>query len=170
MFKTYSSSSSLVITSRWFATSHLAVPASVRLVYWNTISYLLWTNSPISQILWCITLISHNAPFFNRNVHMCAHFCYKMVHCGIWEWCMVVHYATGLLQGYNMVPTSNWLQAFYISLRWVCCGSVCCEYTEKTDIDNSSAPTRGIFINASQILRLRSYNICWKHVVSSCKL
>ena len=35
MFKTYSSSSSLVITSRWCATSRLAVPASVRLVYWT---------------------------------------------------------------------------------------------------------------------------------------
>ena len=33
MFKTYSSSSSLVITSRWFATSRLASPASVRLLY-----------------------------------------------------------------------------------------------------------------------------------------
>ena len=37
MFKTYSSSSSLVITSRWFATSRLAVPASVKVVYcWLT--------------------------------------------------------------------------------------------------------------------------------------
>ena len=34
MFKTYSSSSSLVITSYWFATSRLRVPASVRRVYW----------------------------------------------------------------------------------------------------------------------------------------
>ena len=34
MFKTYSSSSTLVITSRWFATSRLATLASVRLVYW----------------------------------------------------------------------------------------------------------------------------------------
>ena len=33
MFKTYSSSSSLVITSCWFATSRLRVPASVRRVY-----------------------------------------------------------------------------------------------------------------------------------------
>ena len=33
MFKTYSSSSSLVITSRWFATSRLVAPVSVRLVY-----------------------------------------------------------------------------------------------------------------------------------------
>ena len=30
----YSSSSSLVITSRWFATSRLRAPVSVRLVYW----------------------------------------------------------------------------------------------------------------------------------------
>ena len=33
LFKTYSSSSSLVITSRWFATSRLVAPVSVRLVY-----------------------------------------------------------------------------------------------------------------------------------------
>ena len=26
---------------------------------------------------------SHNASFRNRNVHMCAHFCYEMVHCRI---------------------------------------------------------------------------------------
>ena len=26
---------------------------------------------------------SHSATFCNRNVHMCAHFCYKMVHYGI---------------------------------------------------------------------------------------
>ena len=33
--------------------------------------------------------ISHNAPFGNRNVHTCAHFCYKMVYCGIWDGCIV---------------------------------------------------------------------------------
>ena len=27
--------------------------------------------------------ISHNAPFCNRKVDVCAHFCYKLVHCGI---------------------------------------------------------------------------------------
>ena len=35
MFKTYSSSSSLVIISRWFATSRLRAPVSVRLVYYR---------------------------------------------------------------------------------------------------------------------------------------
>ena len=26
--------------------------------------------------------------FCNRNVHICAHFCYKMVHCGIFVYCI----------------------------------------------------------------------------------
>ena len=46
-------------------------------------------NRPISQIPKCIRQISHNAPFCNRNVHRCAHFNYKMVHCGIWGWLIV---------------------------------------------------------------------------------
>ena len=37
---------------------------------------------PISQISTCTSPISNNAPFCNRNVHICAHFCYKMVQCG----------------------------------------------------------------------------------------
>ena len=36
----------------------------------------------------CTSPISHNAPFCNRNVHICAYFCYKMVHCGIFVWRM----------------------------------------------------------------------------------
>ena len=32
--------------------------------------------------------ISHNAPFCDRNVHMCEHFCNKMVHSGMWHWCI----------------------------------------------------------------------------------
>ena len=46
MFKTYSSSSSLVITSRWFATSRLRAPVSVRLVYWTP-------ESSVSVCSWC---------------------------------------------------------------------------------------------------------------------
>ena len=37
-------------------------------------------NAPIPQ---CTDPIAHNAPFCDRNVHRCAHLCYKMVHCGI---------------------------------------------------------------------------------------
>ena len=47
------------------------------------------SNRSISQIPQCTSPISHNAPFCKRNVHICAHFCYKMVHCGIFVWCIV---------------------------------------------------------------------------------
>ena len=50
---------------------------------------LMWRNRPISQVPQCTWQISHNATFCNRNVHTCAHFCYKMVHCGIWDWCII---------------------------------------------------------------------------------
>ena len=43
----------------------------------------------IAQISKCTSPISHNAPFCNRNVHMCAHFCYKIVHYGIFVQCIV---------------------------------------------------------------------------------
>ena len=49
------------------------------------IIHVLRCNRPISQIPQCIRQISHNAPFCNRNVHICAHFCYKMLHYGIWH-------------------------------------------------------------------------------------
>ena len=48
-----------------------------------------WYNRPISQIPKYICAISHNAAFCSSNVHMCAHFCCKMVHCGIFVWCIV---------------------------------------------------------------------------------
>ena len=40
-------------------------------------------DRPITQILQCTSPISHNAPLCNRNVHMHAHFCFKIMHCGI---------------------------------------------------------------------------------------
>ena len=43
----------------------------------------------ITQIPQCTNPISHNAPLCNKNVHICAHFCYKMVHCGIFVQCIV---------------------------------------------------------------------------------
>ena len=42
-----------------------------------------------AQIPQCIRQISHNAPLRNRNVHTCAHFCCKKVHCGMRYWCIV---------------------------------------------------------------------------------
>ena len=53
-------------------------------------SYLLFhCYGPISQILQCIGQIFYNVLFCNRNVHTCSHFCYNMVHCGIWAWWIV---------------------------------------------------------------------------------
>ena len=43
----------------------------------------------VVKIPLCTSPLSHIAPFCNRNVHMCAHFCYKMVQCGIFVWCTV---------------------------------------------------------------------------------
>ena len=33
--------------------------------------------------------ISHNAPVCYRSVYICARFCYKIVHAGIFVWCTV---------------------------------------------------------------------------------
>ena len=53
--------------------SHFVSASNVKQVY----------KIPISQILQCIRQISH------RNVYSFAHFSYKIVHCGIWDWCIV---------------------------------------------------------------------------------
>ena len=56
-----------------------------------------------SKLTYCINPTTHqsqctspitpkNAPFCNKNVHICdicAHFCYKTVHCGMFVWCIV---------------------------------------------------------------------------------
>ena len=62
-------------------------------------------NRPISQIPECICAISHNATFCNRNVHTCAHFCYKMVHCGIYVWCIV-----GFVRWVYCTHLKQWMQ------------------------------------------------------------
>ena len=46
-------------------------------------------NRPVSEIPQYTSPISHNAPLCNRNVHMCAHIYHKMVHYGIYVWCIV---------------------------------------------------------------------------------
>ena len=45
-----------------------------------------WSTSQISQ---CNSPIPYNAPLCNRNVHMCAHFCYIMMHRGTFFWSSV---------------------------------------------------------------------------------
>ena len=46
-------------------------------------------NISIPRIPQYIGQISHNTPFCNRKRHTCAHYCYKMLPCGIWDWCIV---------------------------------------------------------------------------------
>ena len=46
-------------------------------------------NRPISQILKYIRQISQNAPFCDRKVQTCAHFCYIMVQYRLWDRCIV---------------------------------------------------------------------------------
>ena len=60
---------------------------------WALVPGICGCNRPGAQIPQCTSPISHNAPFYNRNVHTCAHFCYKngalwdicLMHCGICE-------------------------------------------------------------------------------------
>ena len=70
-----------------FQTSHIHLFTWQPLFSWSCFSF--GPNRPISQMPQCIRQISHNAPFCNRNVHTCAHFCYKMLHCGIWHRCIL---------------------------------------------------------------------------------
>ena len=51
--------------------------------------------------------ISYNASFCNRNVHTCAHFWYKMVHCGIWDWCIVEYVPQVYSANNNMDKETN---------------------------------------------------------------
>ena len=63
----------------WLGLKRLIMTLKVHL------SYCFRSNRLIPRIPQCIRHISHNTPFGNRNVHMRAHFCNKMVHCVIWD-------------------------------------------------------------------------------------
>ena len=73
--------------------------------HYNWFECAYHNNEPISQIQQRIRQMSHNTPFCNRNVHTCAHFCYKMVHCGLWNWCIV-----GFVQQVYSAGTLSWLK------------------------------------------------------------
>ena len=65
-------------------------------------------NRSISQISQYITEISHSASLCDRNVCMCTHFCYKVVHCGIWDRCIV-----------GFVQQVYWHAAYLNLIIWV---------------------------------------------------
>ena len=86
MFKTYSSLSSLVITSRWFATSRLVAPISVRLVYY--IEFLKYHN---------FTKWKH----FHRSP-------VDSPHKGQWPWALILSIACAWTNGWaNNRDTGN---------------------------------------------------------------
>ena len=65
----------------------------------------------VAQILQCTSTRSHSAPFGNRNVNTCAHFCYKIMHCGIFVWCIL-----GFVWYVHMSQTCNILLIFRSSV------------------------------------------------------
>ena len=67
--------------------SYLPIGTAKFLQIFNTASMIKpWTDRPTTRVVTIdLSHKSHNAPFCNRNVHMCAHFCYKMMHCGIFD-------------------------------------------------------------------------------------
>ena len=64
----------------------------LRVCPWNCIilNWIMHCNDgpirTVAQIPQCTSPIIHNTSICNRNVHMCAHFCYKMVHYGTFIW------------------------------------------------------------------------------------
>ena len=78
------------------------------------------SKSSFSQIPQCIRLLSHNAPLCNRNVHICAHFCYNVVHCGIVVWCIVgfVTVTMWWIMGYGTGALWDFYNRFMESPPW----------------------------------------------------
>ena len=60
------------------------------------------------QIPQCTCHIPHNAPFCNRKVDICAHFCYRMLHCGILWVCEMGILDESLCRPYIDVKWTSW--------------------------------------------------------------
>ena len=118
----------------------------------------------ISQIprVECIRQISHNAPLCDRNVHTCAHFCYKVVRCGIRDWHIV-----GLWDGSIRTITmfhgiSGYSERCYNALT---CWSVnACTFT--ADFSAGSGTNLTSSPKRSDVMWAVS---CWKKIISRCK-
>ena len=76
---------------------HVPYPTMHRFVTKPNLVAKIWPPNLITICAWLPKLVVNvSSKFCNKNVYMCAHFCYKMVHCGIWDTCIVV--CTFLLQ------------------------------------------------------------------------
>ena len=76
--------SAMVTSTNQWALNHWPL-GDVAVILKSTIFKLTMQNRPVSQITWCASPISHNAPFCNRNVHI-----------SVTKWC-IVGYWTGTL-------------------------------------------------------------------------
>ena len=77
------------------------------------------SSRPISQIPQCIKYptMHHFITEMCTRVHIsvtCAYFCFKMVYCGIWDWC-IVGFVTGLF--INCFLIHNLPRYAYIKIR-----------------------------------------------------
>ena len=78
---------------------HLISRTKIYKCWKNSLTYICVSRPQCTKPLRAIDLSnkSHNASdkyptihqFCNRNVHTCAHFCYKMLHCGTWHRCIL---------------------------------------------------------------------------------
>ena len=96
MFKTYSSSSSLVITSRWFATSRLRAPVSVRLVYFICYfsNYDTYLHSSSTQVKY--SLASHKHRRLQRET-----------------WTMIMSSTfPATIKTWTLLQTSTWIRSW----------------------------------------------------------
>ena len=76
---------------------------------------------------WCSSPISHNALFCNWNVHTCGHFCYKMVHCGI--------FTDNIMRFLKLIcsqsQSCNFSIITLVCVLWEACFRVVCNITHK---------------------------------------
>ena len=115
----------IVLLTDWGVTRDLL--SSILLLYTiNPITFYVsfcLCDRPISQIPWCIKQISHN-PFCIRSlINTRAHFRYKMVHCGIWDWWIVgfVQHVDSFLVRWcdSFTDVSSALLHWYSAIVWL---------------------------------------------------
>ena len=79
------------------------------------------TDSTISQIPHCTSPISHNAPFCNRNLHMCANFYCKMMNCVIFFGCIVGYVTVRRIYYHTVRSLLRFVEIWHWHIHfWLC--------------------------------------------------
>ena len=124
MFKTYSSSSSLVITSCWFATSRLRAPVSVRPVYYSHAIL----DQEIQNNGGCLEAAGPDRERFLQP-RKYQKYPYHGSWLGNWLWVLIVK-----IQGYCYLKYREYLQKLYSLDTWC--------LTEQTNVLKSDTTTQ----------------------------